>query len=253
MIPRLELKLLYTSFPVYLESKLIMRKLLPILALVSSAALAHAATIISVTGTVSHSTSSAYTDGSIVTITYTLADYSVTGDPSNAMDQPNEFDWYQYDAPYNPIYSDVDLTGATGNFVNPSGAATEMYLYMNRDFVPGGTYIMADAGASSGYPASEMGISVGSDYVSLILLGFQLTDTYLDGLGAANTNPEQYLSTVYGTYAATATDASYVAFVSGDRFDFTPSSVTIGAVPEPSVCGMLGAATALLGLRRRRK
>jgi hypothetical protein len=98
---------------------------------------------------------------------------------------------------------------------------------------------------------STVGLSAGGELVQFINLNFSSMNLF-PNLGVLGLNPEEYFSTVTGSYAGGGGDfESYLALESGRRIDFIPTRMTITSIPEPSVIGLGGAALAILGLRRR--
>ncbi|MCW1884969.1 PEP-CTERM sorting domain-containing protein [Luteolibacter flavescens] len=219
--------------------------------LLASAAIAPAATSIILTGTVGTSDSSAYTPGQVITVSFTLADYSATGDPLDYTDEEGEYDWYQEEAENAPIFGNATLTGSTGTFTMPSGDAPEIFLYVSTGIVPSTTYFMVVLGIDMEEPSTiDLGLAVNGDPVRYFGFGFT-TPTIFTGLAVPGTNPEEFLSTKLGTYDVEDVDNSYIELVSGDRITFLPTTMEIAIIPEPSTALFSLAAVGLL-LRRRR-
>lgn len=228
-----------------------MKKFSLIIAICLCALPAKADFLITVTGTVSVSTVDGYSVGDSITSTVLISS-AYTTDSTNCFStlSGNESSqWYDTVSDSTYLISNFSITGASGTYCQsltaPGDGVNFMYDSNGRTITLTSTL---DPGTGN--------LAFGSDAITDFVLQGIMSGTTLPGLGT-ETNLMTFLSGITGSYALSATGSDcFVDTASSKILTFTPTSLTIQNVPEPSTyAGITG--LAVLGaaalVRRKRK
>ncbi len=218
---------------------------------------AHAANIlISVTGTINttgdNPTLAGYTNGQPVSFTWVVNDYA-PATPVGETDGQNVIRWYANQAGDPVLFADFGGTGLTGAYA-PSSAPFN--------------YIEVRPSASEWPPASSFAIWAGSNTGSIGLVtpdSAQVREVRVRSttispfpfiMPGTIPNPATYFADYFGSYAFSGSSNAYIRNAALDDVHWTPQTLTISPVPEPSTVAMALAGLACCGcsvLRRRKR
>lgn len=201
--------------------------------LAAHSALSAAVIHFTVNGT-ADSTGYGYTAGQAVSFTYTLNDYAPTT-PVGWRDSIG-VGWYDERTSDPELWSGVVGTGVAGTWTRPATEEGSPFSYLEV-YENGALYLYA----GTDHSPSDTGITVNGEaiygvYVSAVYSGFIPT------IPGSLPDPTAYFKDYVGTYAVARSDYGSIG-IFGGSIPFTPQSLTISEVPEPSTwlaAGFLG-------------
>jgi len=214
---------------------------------------ARAQVVFTMTGT-ANQTKFGYTTNQSYTFVFTTGVSFVTG---TSLFTTSYNRWYEERTSDSQLWSSITGTGVTGDFVRPVAQSTDPYSFLRT----------TDSGASDqldlrvdaeGTADVNIGLRGPDNTTALGYVAAQLYPTNFAFPGTES-QPTSYFSSYLGTYSLSS--GSITVGRSADQYDvasFTPTSVTIAAVPEPSTHAALAGLAALAGaiglrLRNRRR
>lgn len=198
---------------------------------------------ISVTGT-ANSTALGYTSGQSYTFSWTVSD-AYPGCVYYDSFIASENKWCVDSLASPVLLTDVSGDGLSGTYSRP---ATSTYEYLKANSSGLSVYAGNRSPATTSLGLTANGVEV--QYVMALML--QVSD--LDYSNTSFVDPAAWLSTYEGTYAQSASGLIRVIDENSSSLDFTATSVTIGAVPEPATAGLLVVSgTVLVGIRHLKK
>lgn len=224
-----------------------MNTLRGILFFIASAACARAQFTLSITAT-ANATASGYTSGQTVVFNFNVTGANLSANNGNQFFSYTNQWWYDVTGDA-PLFTSVSGTGLTGTYSQPSANSNDPFSYIQA--APDGppSLLTFDVGAET----SNLGLIVNGHAVTEITVG------NLDW-GQSFPAPATYtaLTTYFTPFAGShSLVGGYMdmSLSGASQLHFTPSNLTISAVPEPSACAlMLGAAgLAAAGWLRRRR
>jgi len=187
--------------------------------------------VVSVTGTATGS-NLGYTLGGSYTFNWVISDTYTenTYDGINA----NNFQWYEGEAGWSSIFSDVWGDGISGTYVPSATSPYTSLLGYNND--PSADTLVFFAGTNS-YGVAPIGLTANGESIRFveaddIIIG----DLDFSGAGSFIA-PATYMADYIGTYALSSGTIKLKS-PSGDA-EFNPNSITIAAVPEPATISLL--------------
>ena len=220
---------------------------LAVVLLAGSALVAPAQVTFNVTAT-ADSTGFGYTAGQTVHFIFQTTTANISGNAGSGFNASQNY-WVEDFTSSVQLFTSVSGTGLAGTFTRPTASSGDPFSVVAA-YPPGYSQLTLLASAETG--GSSIGLTAG---------GYAVTSLRADLLdwGQTFTMPGVYtpLATYFASYAGThaLNPGGYVEFfAAGSPVDFTPTSITISAVPESStyalVFGVIGLAAAQC-LRRR--
>lgn len=224
------------------------------LALLGFATIAPAQVIFTVTAT-ANSTTENYTSGNSYTFIFTMGNFTTLG--NSGFSASNQF-YQEVNTSDDQLWSSLAGSGLLGSFIRPTGNASDPYSWAKASIPPStplGNSITLTA-ATDRISTQHIGVTT--------LQGTALSrvEVFVDNGGlpsfstGAAVSPAAFFSSYTGTYTGFSGGNDLVELYSTSNtvlVSFTPTSLTISAVPEPSAYATLAGLGALgLALIRRR-
>lgn len=217
-----------------------MRKLVSIFTLVATAFCQAASIQISVTGTADISVLG-YTAGQSCTFNWVINE-SFQYNPSNGYSSTLN-QWGENIPTDSPVFSSISGNGLTGTLTRPSDPYSYILMF---DFGSPPEDLRLSASSDGG------GIGVwanGEELRSLDASQLYITDFDFPG---TYTDPTAYFSGYIGSYTPAAGGTVRVWTIENSAITFTPTNVSIEAIPEPSTLVFIGAFVGGMCIARRR-
>ncbi|MBN2162907.1 MAG: hypothetical protein JXR25_08810 [Pontiellaceae bacterium] len=183
--------------------------------------------MVSVTGT-ADSTALGYTLGESYTFNWTVSD-TYSGSVNDFFGSAYN-SWF-VDTTSDPwLWADLSGDGLSGTYSRPSGNswAPSDQLYVDSDMF---VFYAGNEDSSSTMGLTVNGVEVGYFYCDINIPDVDYSDTEF-------VKPATWLATYAGTYAQSGSYIELYA-VNDDTVTFTPTSVTVQAVPEPAVIALI--------------
>lgn len=221
--------------------------------------------VFTVSGTV-NATGNGFTAGQAVTFSFTLAQTaSNTGSDSRVLltgaqnDIINGYRWADEVTADPILWADVTGSPFSGTYARPVALSASPSMELQLDTTNNRIRFLASAPEPGGAYTESMGLTFGGNNVTYIYAIGHYTGLNFDFTSGTLPDATAYFSNYLGTYAYTEipfftqSSAVYYDGASNDIF-FTPTSLTISAVPEPSTyAAILGALALGLVVSRRRR
>lgn len=233
-----------------MPSKTFLHRAAAIVAAVIASSSLSAQITFTVTGTVDN-TRDGFTANDPVTFTYTLVQ-----NPSPAFSgtatASSQYRWEDETIGVDTaLWANVTAASPfTGTWSRPSTSSTSPYSYIR---VQASNALDLNAG-SSNY-TDPTGLTFGANDVVDIFTSATFTGLSFDLSSGTLPDANTYFAALAGTYSLDTNHGSFFSVVgASDDIFFTPTSLTISAVPEPSTYAAFAglAALGLVALRRRR-
>jgi hypothetical protein len=194
-----------------------------------------------------------YVSGHDYTFTFTTPS-SYPTPPLSAVFSGTDNNWYETDVSDLQLWTSVGGSGLTGSFVRPTAAPGDPYSYLH---VTSGTPLLETYAGNMG--SYSIGLSTpGNPGANDILSVYAIANAGMPNFVTAGAfvDPNAYFPSYTGTYTTGVSGTITVdtATLTG-AVNFTVTSLTITAVPEPStyaaIGGLLAGAVAVVHRRRR--
>jgi hypothetical protein len=215
--------------------------------------------VFTVSGTV-NATGNGFTAGQAVTFTFTLAQTaSNTGSNSVVLGSPTitGYRWADEVTSDPILWADVTGSPFSDTYTRPVALADSPWMELQIEAVTNRIRFLAAAPEPDEAYTESMGLTFGGNNVTYIYAIGRFTGLSFDFTSETLPDATTYFSANLGTYSFIEGTSPNSAFfydgASGDIL-FTPTSLTISAVPEPSTyAAILGAlALGLVAWKRRR-
>lgn len=202
--------------------------------------------VCTVSGTVD-ATGNGFTEGQAVTFSFTLAQTaSNTGSNSEVIGSISAYRWADEVTADPTLWADVTGSPFSGSYARP--VALEESPSMEIRATTSLFIILASAPEPDYAYTESMGLTFGGNNVNYINVASRFTGLSFDFSSATLPDATAYFSSYLGTYAyMEGTDQGSAFYYDGSSADifFTPTSLTISAVPEPSTYAIILGALAL--------
>jgi hypothetical protein len=206
-----------------------------------------ASTSFSVTGT-AQNTLYGYTNGQSYTFNWIVnSGFTNNGSSYFASGVDLENYWADENTNQAPVITAVSGDGLTGTYVRPTVGWDDPYSAIDVWFHYGVTNLTLSV-------ANDAYQSIGLQANGTDIRWIEASDLYIGDIWSfpgSYTDPNVYFAAFTGTYTPTAGDIMLIP-VSGDVLHFTPTSLTISTIPEPSTALLTALGLAVLVIRRRR-
>ena len=190
-----------------------------------------------------------------VSFTFTLKSFGPIM-PAGIATAGNRYEWFDEDSDFDPdLFASVSGTGLSGTWTRP---ATFNYSPYSR-IIAYATGELAFLAATDSFRVNDTGLTANGQGFRELFFSATLTglSTALGPITITLPDPTDYFgANLIGNYAVASQNIAYL-FTSGPNTttNFTLTSLTISAVPEPSSYAAIAGAIALGGVlvRRRRR
>jgi hypothetical protein len=185
-----------------------------------------------------------YTAGESYTFTWLVNSAFMSNDVSWFTDEYNY--WSDEVISHTPTFTDVKADGLTGSWQRPTVADSDPCSFIFVDILGGSQRVWLYAGNERNY---SIGFQAGGTDVRLIQ-AWEMAIGDIFTFPESYTDPNEYFAGYVGTYPVTSGSFD-IQTVSSERIAFTPTSLTITAIPEPSAALLTLLGLAALRFRRR--
>ena len=221
-----------------------MKKRMIVLLGLLAAGSVYANIVVSVTGTANY-TAMGYTSGQSYTFNWVVNAGYTGGSGDRFNEAENKWDAEIISDPL--LWTSVSGDGLAGSYSRPYVDASAPYDILSA------TYRGLELGAANDVPETDsMGLTANGVEVQY-MAAYNLNIGAMDSSETSFVNPATWLNTYVGTFAQSS-GSMYLVDEASNQIDFTPTSVTIAAIPEPASAMMLifGAGVGLVIHRARR-
>ena len=201
---------------------------------------------VSITGTANY-TAMGYTSGQSYTFNWVINDGYTGG---SADDSALDHNYWAVELASDPfLWSSVSGDGLVGTYSRPSGVSWAPYDDLESS--PTYIYLLASSDTHTSLGLTANGAAVNQvQAAASIGVGFAFSGTYI--------NPAEYFATYEGVYTSSAIFDNSLNYVevrdtASNTAQFTPTSVTIAAIPEPATALLFGLGGMGAWLVRRNK